>query len=356
MDKNIFIVWSGELSHEVALALHSWLPTVIPNARPFCSSVDIAKGGTWFADLRTQLNQVDFGIVCVTRENLNVPWIFFESGSLSNKLGKLPISPLLIGLSAVDLSGGPLAHFQSTAVTEKDIERLVNSINSAIASNRKSTKRLNRAFATAWPRLEAKLESLFNQFRDVVEQGPGAGLSLTDVKAKFLPTVEMAFDYMALRILKAKLRIDHAALAPEIKRMGSSATNWEDAISEILNANHITYRYVALLTDIARRKRVKQYLLDDRIEHYFVKFYQTTRRSIPALSFLIVDDLEVIMHYPYEPGQPETFVAINDRSIASLFVAYYNKIWLEANELNRDNMKLVLSKFSSRKRSERSRR
>jgi hypothetical protein len=39
----IFISWSGELSHRVALELRDWLPMVINALEPYVSSKDIEK-------------------------------------------------------------------------------------------------------------------------------------------------------------------------------------------------------------------------------------------------------------------------------------------------------------------------
>lgn len=40
---NVFLSWSGPLSHDRALELHDWLPSVIPAISPLISSEDIEK-------------------------------------------------------------------------------------------------------------------------------------------------------------------------------------------------------------------------------------------------------------------------------------------------------------------------
>ena len=47
----VFLSWSGELSHKVALAFREWLPNVIQSIEPYVSSEDIDKGARWSAEM-----------------------------------------------------------------------------------------------------------------------------------------------------------------------------------------------------------------------------------------------------------------------------------------------------------------
>ena len=51
----VFLGWSGDTSHKVALALHAWLPRVIQTIIPYVSSEDIAKGARWIPDIAKEL-------------------------------------------------------------------------------------------------------------------------------------------------------------------------------------------------------------------------------------------------------------------------------------------------------------
>ena len=62
----VFISWSGDTSHNVALALREWLPSVLQSVEPYVSSEDIDKGARWSAEIGYQLNDTDFGILRVT--------------------------------------------------------------------------------------------------------------------------------------------------------------------------------------------------------------------------------------------------------------------------------------------------
>ena len=78
----IFLSWSGEVSHEVAKVLDSWLPCVLQGAETFLSS-DISKGDRWSDVLAEELKEAHYGIICVTPFNIHRPWMNFEAGGLS---------------------------------------------------------------------------------------------------------------------------------------------------------------------------------------------------------------------------------------------------------------------------------
>ena len=119
----VFISWSGNFSGEVSGVLKEWLPLVLQSVRPFVSSEDLRKGTRWLLDVSRELEATNFGILCLTDENKNAPWILFEAGALSKMLELSRVSPFLIGLNKSDLSG-PLSNFQATEFDKDDVRRL----------------------------------------------------------------------------------------------------------------------------------------------------------------------------------------------------------------------------------------
>src|SRR4051812_12899520 len=108
----LFISWSGQTSQQIAQAMREWIPLVLPAVKPFITSSDIDKGARWQGDISQELDQSNFGIVCLTRENLNSQWLAFEAGALAKHLsGK--VAPILFGLEHQEVQQ-PLGMFQGT--------------------------------------------------------------------------------------------------------------------------------------------------------------------------------------------------------------------------------------------------
>jgi hypothetical protein len=162
----IFVSWSGELSHAVALALKDWLPSVIQTIELYVSSEDIDKGTRWFADIGTELEDTNFGIVCLTRENMSAPWILFEAGAISKSINQSRVTPLLINLPASDLEG-PLVQFQATTTSEQDIRRLVKTINNGLGELSLKDYQIDRAFDKWWPDLKSSFEHAIEKTKDI---------------------------------------------------------------------------------------------------------------------------------------------------------------------------------------------
>ncbi|MFJ3621712.1 hypothetical protein ACIPSH_26680 [Streptomyces iakyrus] len=125
----VFISWSGPASQKCAEALRKWLPFMNQAITPFTSSQDIAKGERGLNKIAHQLQECNFGIICVTRGNQGATWINFESGALSRELGESSVAPFLLDMPIKELSG-PLTQFQATDSSNKeDVWSMVKSIN-----------------------------------------------------------------------------------------------------------------------------------------------------------------------------------------------------------------------------------
>jgi len=154
----IFISWSGTPSHNIALALKDWLPFLFTGIEPFVSSEGVRKGKRWQIEIAKELESSNFGIVCLTPDNTEEPWILFESGALSKSLNESSVSTLLTGgLRNGDIEG-PLSHFQHTSFEKEDFFKLLTAINDSQQSGKQDTARLQKIFDKFWEELRVSVE------------------------------------------------------------------------------------------------------------------------------------------------------------------------------------------------------
>jgi hypothetical protein len=154
----IFISWSGKPSENIALALKDWLPLLFTGIEPFVSSENVRKGKRWQIEIAKELESSDFGIICLTPDNTEAPWILFESGALSKSLKESSVSTLLTGgLRNGDIEG-PLSHFQHTSFEKEDFFKLTTAINDSQPSGKQDATRLRKIFDKFWDELSVSVE------------------------------------------------------------------------------------------------------------------------------------------------------------------------------------------------------
>lgn len=160
----IFLSWSGELSKQIATIFYNWLPSVLQNATPYLSAEDIDKGEKWINSISKNLSDTSIGIIFVTKENVTAPWINYEIGALSNSLEAANVCPLLIDMSKKDIdSRSPLFHYQATSIEEKDIFKLLKTINNRQKENEITEQALRKTFGWAWSELDDEIKKVLDQ-------------------------------------------------------------------------------------------------------------------------------------------------------------------------------------------------
>ncbi len=157
----LFISWSGERSKALALALKDWIPLVLHYADPWLSEADIEAGQRWAEAVAKELEVCNFGIICITRENLNSPWILFEAGALAKSLQGGRVIPLLLDLDFREITG-PLAQFQAKKIEKAGVLEMIQSLNQ-LAQQSVPEERYKQLFEALWPELEKKISALPKQ-------------------------------------------------------------------------------------------------------------------------------------------------------------------------------------------------
>lgn len=162
MASKVFISWSGDLSKKLAEEIRLWLPGVLQFVKPYFTPNDIEKGTRWSTEIANELESSDVGIICLTKENLNQPWILFEAGALSKNFGKSNVCSILFNFDTADFSG-PLTSFQATKFDKTDFKKLLTTINNTGGESKLESAVLNDVFEMWWPKLETKINGILKK-------------------------------------------------------------------------------------------------------------------------------------------------------------------------------------------------
>jgi len=149
----IFVSWSGNRSRAVAELFSEWLKCVIQASEPWISTKDIDRGAIWFSEINDKLRDVSVGVIFLTQENKDKPWILFETGALAKGLTSNRVCTFLIDLKPADLQD-PLAQFNHTLPEKSGLWDLTRTINASIADTPLEEKILEKVFDTYWPQFE----------------------------------------------------------------------------------------------------------------------------------------------------------------------------------------------------------
>jgi hypothetical protein len=220
----VFISWSAARSRRFAEALREWLPNVVQSVVPIVSSEDIGKGVPWYSEIGTSIGESDVGLVVVTPENRENPWLNFEAGALSMVLADRRTCPVLIDMKSAQLIG-PLANLNATeANSQHDMWRLLQ----VMKTDDLPTTVLRHAFDREW-------EELAKRIADIEAEGQPSG--------KPLPAED---DMLAeiLRAVRGLTAVRPPAGASSVKDPAARAREWarrrtatEDSL-EVLARSH----------------------------------------------------------------------------------------------------------------------
>ncbi|WP_080761740.1 toll/interleukin-1 receptor domain-containing protein [Aeromonas hydrophila] len=149
----VFLSWSGERSRLVATLLDEWLRCVLQAIRPWISTKDIDRGALWFNEIQDQLQDTTTGIICLTQENKERPWILFEAGALAKGLSTSRVCTLLVDLKPSDIKD-PLAQLNHTLPDRENMFELVRTLNNRLANHALDPRILETVFNTYWMQFE----------------------------------------------------------------------------------------------------------------------------------------------------------------------------------------------------------
>lgn len=203
----VFLSWSGTRSKEVANLLSDWLCCVIQAARPWISTRDLDRGSLWFGEINDQLKDTTVGIICLTQENKNRPWILFEAGALAKGLSTSRVCTLLVDLEPKDVED-PLAQFNHTQPTKESVFGLVRTLNASLGSAGLDLRVLDQVFSTYWPQFEEKFQRVLATTESV---HPSKPRPKEDVLGEILENTRM----LSSRIRKLEFETERSRQSPE---------------------------------------------------------------------------------------------------------------------------------------------
>ena len=165
MASKVFISWGGNLSKRLAEEIKKWLPSVLQFVKPYFTPDDIEKGARWESNIAQELSSSNIGIICLTKDNINRPWILFEAGALSKNLEKSNVCTILFNVDSSEITG-PLTCFQATKFDEADFKKLIKTINNTGGESKLDPAVLDEVFNMWWPRLKERIEQIIREYKD----------------------------------------------------------------------------------------------------------------------------------------------------------------------------------------------
>lgn len=157
----LFISWAKDPAKQYALALSDWLRDVFDSLETWTSQADLMPGERSLAEIDKRLQEAVAGVVVVTPENQNEPWLSFEAGYLACHVGNgaRRVIPLTMdGLKPGDLTG-PLGMLQGVQFGRDGVKQLLESLCEVVGLDKGRADRKMDAF---WDRLESRIADLAN--------------------------------------------------------------------------------------------------------------------------------------------------------------------------------------------------
>lgn len=154
----LFVSWSGEYSRAVGELLRKYLPCMLQGLNVFVSQHDIESGARWTLRLAQELEESNFGILCLARDNLTSPWLLYEAGALTKHIDGRAAGLLLGDLRPSEVAG-PLSQFQHRTFSRDDLSHLLMDLNKKMATPLEG-EQVDLIFKKWWPDLESDYKAV----------------------------------------------------------------------------------------------------------------------------------------------------------------------------------------------------
>jgi hypothetical protein len=278
----VFISWSGEdsISQQVANVLYNWLPMIIQSVEPWIST-GISSGDRWNEAINTKLSETSMGIICVTKESLDAPWLNFEAGAIAKGISNNKVIPLLINLKPSDLSKSPLAQFQAKSIEKASIFELLCDINES-SDKRVQKEILKTLFDHCW-------DDFYNKANIILTKAPIQKIKIEKVTR---PSEEILEEVLSLtRDIRSELSYRISRLE-QLVNIANNELSSEDMfnLKNILDKNNKNRNYIDgtnryIMIDINKMDKIPndiKRLLNEMKSIPDIVEYITTKYNIPS--------------------------------------------------------------------------
>lgn len=248
----IFLTWSGLKSKRLAEILRNWIPAVIQAAKPYFSPDNIEKGTRWYPEVSKELEKSSVGIICLTRENLEAPWILFETGALAKTVEKSRVIPVLFGLRTADIKG-PLSQFQAAVFQKDEVKKAVKTINSALGEDALELSVLESVFEKWWPELETRVSEVMKDVKDEDKKELRDDREILEEILEFTRAINSKFRYqynplfLSIDELELPVAVAIGLRDAEIKQVWELVQFTE---SELLKIKNFNKKYIYAIKEV----------------------------------------------------------------------------------------------------------
>lgn len=155
----VFVSWSKN-SRGVGKAVSDAVREIFDPVVETFISQEILAGSRGLDTIDGELNDTDFGIICLTRANQTEQWINYEAGALSRQVEdkRTRMGVFLVDLPGAEDVNSPLDIFQCKLATLEGFTDLMVSLNKLGPELKDST--LDKRIAAAWPDVQKAVEAV----------------------------------------------------------------------------------------------------------------------------------------------------------------------------------------------------
>ncbi|WP_421315667.1 hypothetical protein [Aeromonas veronii] len=266
----VFLSWSGTRSEKVANLLKEWLPCVLQASEPWVSTSDIDRGAQWFNSIQGQLQDTTTGIICLTQENKERPWILFEAGALAKGLSDSRVCTLLIDLEPQHVRP-PLGQFNHTQANRDDVFKLICTLNERLTKSLRMAI-VKQVFDAQWPDFESKFNKILEETQNEII-GPKEPIrAQDDILAEILEQTRLLNNRLTRLEKNQSIQQDSSFIEPSVEY--SMLTNdtrkkiillAEEGLSAAEIGNKLGISHATVLDILSRDKNEKRAVTSPRV-------------------------------------------------------------------------------------------